>query len=74
MIVFGVSVLLTFYPGWVTIGFVAAIILAGARIARIPRGALPSVPVWLWMILALGGSTAALAGGSDITLQATLES
>jgi energy-coupling factor transport system permease protein len=64
LVVFGVSVLLTFYPGWVTIGIVAALVLAAARIARIPRGALPSVPRWLWIVLALGGITAALAGGS----------
>jgi len=62
--VFGISVLLTFYPGWITIGLVAALLLTAARIAHIPRGALPSVPRWLWILLALGGITAAFAGGS----------
>jgi energy-coupling factor transport system permease protein len=62
--VFGFSVLLTFYPGWVTIGLVATMVFVAARIARIPRGALPSVPRWLWVVIALGGITAALAGGS----------
>jgi energy-coupling factor transport system permease protein len=64
LVVFGVSVLLTFYPGWVTIGLVAALVLTAARIARIPRGALPSVPRWLWVVLAFGFLTAAAAGGS----------
>ncbi len=64
LVVFGASVLLTFYPGWVTIGLVAALVLAAARIARIPRGVLPSIPRWLWVVIALGGITAALAGGS----------
>jgi len=64
LVVFGFSVLLTFYPGWATIGLVAAIVLVAARIARIPRGVLPSVPRWLWVVIALGGITAALAGGS----------
>lgn len=64
LVVFGVSALLTFYPGWVTIGLVAALVLAAARIARIPRGVLPSMPRWLWFVIALGGITAALAGGS----------
>jgi energy-coupling factor transport system permease protein len=59
-----ISVLLTFYPGWITIGLVAALVLAAARIAHIPRGALPSVPHWLWIMLVLGGITAAFAGGS----------
>jgi energy-coupling factor transport system permease protein len=64
LVVFGVSVLLTFYPGWITIGLVAALVLAAARIAHIPRGVLPSIPRWLWVVIALGGITAALAGGS----------
>jgi energy-coupling factor transport system permease protein len=64
--VFGISVLLTFYPGWVTIGLVAALVLATAWIAHIPRGALPSVPRWLWILVAIGGITAALAGGSPV--------
>jgi energy-coupling factor transport system permease protein len=59
-----ISMLLTFYPGWITIGLVAALVLTAARIAHIPRGALPSVPHWLWIMVVLGGFTAAFAGGS----------
>lgn len=59
-----ISILLTFYPGWITIGLVAALVLTAARIAHIPRGALPSIPHWLWIMLFLGGFTAAFAGGS----------
>jgi energy-coupling factor transporter transmembrane protein EcfT len=59
-----ISILLTFYPGWITIGLVAALVLTAARIAHIPRGALPSVPHWLWIMVVLGGFTAAFAGGS----------
>jgi energy-coupling factor transport system permease protein len=61
-----ISILLTFYPGWITIGLVAALVLTTARIAHIPRGALPSVPHWLWIMLVLGGFTAAFAGGSPV--------
>ena len=60
----GISVLLTFYPGWIAIGLVAALVLTAARLAHIPRGALPNVPHWLWILLALGGMSAAFAGGS----------
>jgi energy-coupling factor transport system permease protein len=60
----GISVLLTFYPGWFAIGLVAALVLTAARIAHIPRGALPNVPHWLWILIALGGVSAAFAGGS----------
>ncbi len=61
--VFGISVLLTFYPGWVPIGLVAVLVATAAWMARIPRGALPSVPRWLWVVIAFGGITAALGGG-----------
>ena len=64
LVVLGSSVLLTFYPGWVPIAVVAALVLLAARIARIPAGALPSVPRWLWILLLIGAGTAALAGGS----------
>ncbi|MGV0780379.1 energy-coupling factor transporter transmembrane component T family protein [Mycolicibacterium peregrinum] len=60
----GIGVLLTFYPGWVPIGAVAVLVLVTARLAHIPRGALPSIPFFLWILVALGGVLAALAGGS----------
>jgi energy-coupling factor transport system permease protein len=66
IVVFAISVLLTFYPEWLPIGAVAALILAAAAIAEIPRGALPSVPRWLWVALLLGGVTAALSGGDPV--------
>ena len=66
LVVLGISVLLTFYPGWITIGLVAALVLTAVRIAHIPRGALPSVPRWLWVLMAFGGITAAFAGGSPM--------
>jgi energy-coupling factor transport system permease protein len=64
IVVAGIGVLLTFYPGWVPIGFVAALVFVAARLARIPRGVLPSVPRWLWLLAILGGVTATFAGGS----------
>ena len=66
LVVAGIGVLLTFYPGWVPIGMVAALVLAAALLARIPRGVLPSIPRWLWFLLVLGGVTATFAGGSPL--------
>jgi energy-coupling factor transport system permease protein len=66
IVVAGIGVLMTFYPGWVPIGVVAALLLTAAWLARIPRGALPSIPRWLWIVLALGGVTATFAGGSPV--------
>nr|WP_297825086.1 energy-coupling factor transporter transmembrane protein EcfT [Mycobacterium sp.] len=64
--VFGISVLLALYPGWVAIGLAAALVLAGVGVAHIPRGVLPSVPRWLWILLAIVGITTTLAGGSPV--------
>jgi energy-coupling factor transporter ATP-binding protein EcfA2 len=64
--VFGTSVLLALFPGWVALGPLAALVLAGAWAARIPRGVLPSVPRWLWALVAVVGATAAFAGGSPV--------
>ena len=61
---FAISVLLASYPGWGPIALTAALLITTARLAHIPRGALPSVPRWLWITALLTGATAALAGGS----------
>lgn len=62
----GIGVLLTFYPGWAPILAVAVLVLVAARLAHIPRGALPSVPRWLWVLLFLGGLTATFGGGDPV--------
>jgi energy-coupling factor transport system permease protein len=64
IVVAGIGVLLTFYPGWIPIGLVAVLVLATARLANVPRGALPSVPRWMWALLFLGCLTATFAGGT----------
>lgn len=64
IIVFAFGVLLTFYPGWAPIALVFAVVLLACRLARIPRGVLPSIPKFLWFLLFLGGLTAAFSGGS----------
>lgn len=66
LVVFGFSVLLWFYPGWVTIAVVWALVLAAARIARIPRGVLPSRPGRVWILFALAFVLATLSGGSPV--------
>lgn len=64
LVVFGLSVLLTFFPGWITIAAVGALMLMSTRVAGITRGVLPTIPRWLWILVFVGGVTAALAGGA----------
>lgn len=63
LVAFSMSMLLTLSPGWLAIGLAAVLVLVGMRVARIPRGVLPSPPRGLWIVLVIGGATAALAGG-----------
>ncbi|MFN8100804.1 MAG: energy-coupling factor transporter transmembrane protein EcfT [Mycobacterium sp.] len=64
--VFAISVLLTFYPDWVPLALLSVLILVTARVARVPFGALPSVPWWFWVLMAIGGITATLGGGDPV--------
>jgi energy-coupling factor transporter transmembrane protein EcfT len=41
-------------PTWPAIGALAAVVILGAAVARIPRGAVPRLPRWLWIGFALG--------------------
>ncbi|OBI80248.1 energy-coupling factor transporter transmembrane protein EcfT [Mycobacterium sp. E740] len=73
LLVAAIGVLMTFYPGWVPIGAVAALVLVAAWLADIPRGVLPSVPGWLWVLVFLGGLTATFAGGSPVIAIGSVE-
>lgn len=66
LVVFGFSVLLWFYPGWLTIGVGWALVLAAAWIAHIPRGVLPPRPGRVWIVFALAFVFSTLAGGSPV--------
>lgn len=73
LIVAGIGVLLTFYPGWVPIAAVALLVVVAARMAHIPRGVLPTIPRWLWFLLALGATTATFAGGTPVIALGSVE-
>lgn len=73
IVVAGIGVLLTFYPGWAPILAVGVLVIVAARMAHIPRGALPSVPGWLWFLLFLGGLTATFAGGDPIVTVGSIQ-
>ncbi len=61
--VFLISVLLTLFPTWTAIGAVAALVIITAWLAHIPRGAMPTIPIWM-VALVIGGSlTVFFSGG-----------
>jgi len=66
IVVFAISLLLSFYPGWIAIALMAVLVVVAMRLAHIPRGVLPSVPRWLWLLLLFGAVTAAMGGGDPV--------
>lgn len=64
IVVLGFSALLAFYPDWVPLALVTILIAIAVRLARIPRGTVPSIPSWLWILLLLGAVTATIGGGT----------
>lgn len=61
--VMGVSITLSYFPSWAAIGVVTALLLFTTLLGRIPAGAWPRPPVWFWVIVALTGALASIAGG-----------
>lgn len=66
IVVFAISLLLSFYPGWIAIGLMALLVVVAMRLAHIPRGVLPSIPRWLWLLLLFGAVTATIGGGEPV--------
>lgn len=64
--VFIFSVLLTFFPSWASITLVAVAVGVAIRMAGVPRGAVPSIPRFLWVLIGIGAFTAALGGGDPV--------
>jgi energy-coupling factor transporter transmembrane protein EcfT len=60
----GLSVTLSYFPSWGSIGLMVALLLATAALARVPRGAWPGPPKWFWIALIAGAALASLAGHS----------
>ena len=58
------SITLSYFPSWPSIGLITGLLAATAALARIPRGAWPRPPAWFWIALLVSGALASLAGRS----------
>ncbi|MGH9303284.1 MAG: energy-coupling factor transporter transmembrane component T family protein [Acidimicrobiales bacterium] len=57
------SVTLVLEPTWRSAGVVAALVLGGFVLARLPRGVAPRVPRWLWLLVIVAAALALVSGG-----------
>jgi len=51
------------FPGWPAVLVGGAVVLGGALAARVPRTALPRLPMWLWIFLLVTAGLATLGQG-----------
>jgi energy-coupling factor transporter transmembrane protein EcfT len=58
------SVTLSYFPSWGSIGLIVVLLLAAAGLAHVPRGAWPRPPKWFWIVLVVSGGLASLSGRS----------
>nr|MDQ2753949.1 energy-coupling factor transporter transmembrane protein EcfT [Actinomycetota bacterium] len=58
-----IGVTLSFFPWWAAGVLMAVFLAVVVRVARIPRGAWPRLPVWFYVALLVGGAVALVAGG-----------
>jgi energy-coupling factor transporter transmembrane protein EcfT len=58
-----IAVALSVAPTWPATLSMAALVIAGIAVARIPAGARPRLPSWLGVVIGIGGTLALLAGG-----------
>jgi energy-coupling factor transport system permease protein len=59
----GMSVTVSYFPSWGSIGIVAGLLVAATLVARVPAGALPRPPAAFWFVVLVSGVLASLAGG-----------
>ncbi len=60
------SIVLFIWPSWRGVGLVGALLLAVLLAARIPAGALPRIPRWIYALLLVGALIALLSGGKPV--------
>lgn len=52
LVVLALGVMLSLRPTWPALGAAAAIVAVGIVAARVPAGAVPRIPRWIWVLLA----------------------
>jgi energy-coupling factor transporter transmembrane protein EcfT len=51
LVVLGLGVMLSLRPTWPALGAAAAVVAIGVVAARVPAGAVPRLPRWIWILL-----------------------
>jgi energy-coupling factor transporter transmembrane protein EcfT len=54
LIVAGLAVMVSVRPTWPTLAVAAAVVATGILVARVPSGAVPRLPRWIWFLFLVG--------------------
>lgn len=66
LVVAGLALMVSIRPTWPALGVAAAVVTLGTLVARVPRGAVPRLPRWIWLALALSALLAARSGTAPL--------
>ena len=58
------SITLSYFPSWLSLGVTFAVLVAAVVLAKVPSGAWPRPPRWFWILMLVTGGLASMAGGS----------
>lgn len=64
VVVGSLSVVLSYFPTWTSIGVMAVLLLLAVLLSRVPRGAWPRPPKWFYLLTAISAALTAGAGGA----------
>lgn len=70
--VLALTVVLGLVPTWPAIGMTAAAVVCATLLAGVPRGALPTIPRWFYLIIAIGAVINIPSGGVLIYFRSLL--
>jgi energy-coupling factor transporter transmembrane protein EcfT len=66
LIAFELALVVSIIPSWAALGIVGATVVLGLLVAGIPLGALPRLPKWFFIALAIGGATSVLGNAEPV--------
>jgi energy-coupling factor transporter transmembrane protein EcfT len=73
LVVAGLAVMVSVRPAWPTLAVVAGVVGVGVVAAKVPRGAVPRLPHWVYWLVVLDGLLTLRSGASPIVHVAGVE-
>jgi energy-coupling factor transporter transmembrane protein EcfT len=66
VVAFELALVVSIIPSWAALAIVGATVVLGLLIAHIPLGALPRLPNWFFIAIAIGGATSVLGNADPV--------